>query len=198
MRGSVNKGLNAYNAGDYETALARWLPKARAGDAAAQNNMGLLYEDGLTIQTAKSDLQAADWYILAAQQGLVTAMDNLARVQRRLGYIEAAESWVKMASDTRLQQAQQAALQQAQQAAVNQQQAQQGMASLGYALGCALAGGCATSTYEAPAQSSGAFGSQSYYLRSQWWDAGKRMCQYANNTVLNAGNNSCPETVLGQ
>lgn len=152
MKGSVNKGLRAYNLGDYETALARWLPKARAGDPDAQNNMGILFEHGFSTHTPKDDVKAADWYLLSARQGQVMAMENLARVYARLGHIQFGESWLNMASTTRQHQA----LQQA----VNQRQAQQNLNSMGYVLGCAIAGGCVpasptnrttTIVYQAPA-----------------------------------------------
>ncbi|MBK6298155.1 MAG: sel1 repeat family protein [Sphingomonadales bacterium] len=122
-KGSVQKGLRAYQQGDYEGALCHWLPKARVGDAVAQNNMGVLFEGGLTSQTPRSDEQAAEWFILSARQGFVQAMHNLANVQTRLGYREAANSWLAMANSV-------------------QQQQNQAASALGYALGCAIAGGC--------------------------------------------------------
>lgn len=34
-----------------------------------------------------------------------------------------------------------------------------------------------------------------YRLREQWWNAGKRMCQYADGSILNVGTGSCPAEV---
>ena len=40
------KGLDAAQTGDYATALQEWTPLAEAGDANAQYNLGLMYENG--------------------------------------------------------------------------------------------------------------------------------------------------------
>lgn len=132
--GSVKKGLKAYNAGNFEAALCHWLPKARSGDAAAQNNMGLLFERGLTTRTPQSDVEAAGWFLLAAQQGLSIAMRNLATVQTRMGYHDAARSWVQSADATDQQNQ-----------VIRDQQAALGMAALVSGVVCAL-GGCPAPT----------------------------------------------------
>ena len=40
------KGYDAYQAGDFATALQEWTPLADQGYARAQNNLGYMYEDG--------------------------------------------------------------------------------------------------------------------------------------------------------
>ena len=40
------KGFEAYQRGDYATALEEWRPLADQGDATAQNNLGVMYENG--------------------------------------------------------------------------------------------------------------------------------------------------------
>jgi len=45
-----DKGANAYEAGDFNAALAEWLPLAEQGDAAAQTNVGLLYSNGFGVE----------------------------------------------------------------------------------------------------------------------------------------------------
>ena len=68
-------GTLAYQEGDYERAYNEWLPLARAGNAAAQRNIGQLYRLGLGVP---KDLKvAANWYRLAADQGLSRAQANL-------------------------------------------------------------------------------------------------------------------------
>ena len=126
-KASYKKGLSAYQKGDYQTALCFWLPKAREGHSLSQNNMGFLFENGLTADTPKSDAQAAEWYVLAAKQGELIAMHNLARVQRRLGYLQAAESWERQAASAENQKAQSRAVL---------------AGAVGYAIGCAVGGGC--------------------------------------------------------
>jgi hypothetical protein len=41
------KGLDAYNRGDYATALREWRPLAEQGDASAQFNLVLMYALGM-------------------------------------------------------------------------------------------------------------------------------------------------------
>jgi len=45
-RTSYQKGLEAYNKEVYATALREWIPLAEQGNADAQNNLGVLYEEG--------------------------------------------------------------------------------------------------------------------------------------------------------
>ena len=40
------KGLTAYESGNFATALRKWTPLAEQGDAAAQFNLGILYRLG--------------------------------------------------------------------------------------------------------------------------------------------------------
>ncbi|MEM8597177.1 MAG: tetratricopeptide repeat protein, partial [Pseudomonadota bacterium] len=58
------------------SALDRWLPVARAGDAEAQAYVGEIHERG--IDRAPNLAEAARWYALAADQGNTRAMVNLA------------------------------------------------------------------------------------------------------------------------
>ena len=60
-------GIDAYNRGDFKTALREWQPMAEQGDARAQFYFGLLYEngDGVPLDYAK----ARQWYEKAAVQG---------------------------------------------------------------------------------------------------------------------------------
>ena len=161
--GPVSRGLDAFNARNYDNAYALWITPALQGDPAAYNNIGLLFENGSSANTPRSDAEAARWYSLAAQQGLLVAMRNLARVQIRNGQQEAAISWLTFAARwndqeavaelTRLQrpvpapdlalQHQQAMAQQQQILALQRQQQNAAiLQSLGFALGCAVAGGC--------------------------------------------------------
>ena len=69
------KGLAAFQAGDYATALQEWTPLAKAGDALAQNSLGFMYNNGNgVLQDYK---EAAKWYRLAAEQGIDSAQTNL-------------------------------------------------------------------------------------------------------------------------
>ena len=71
-----DKGFEAYNAGDYQTALREWKPLAEQGDAYAQTNLGLMYSEGQGVSQDYGE--AFKWYQLAADQGS-------AEGQRRIG-----------------------------------------------------------------------------------------------------------------
>ena len=69
------KGLTAYSSGDYATALREWIPLADQGEASAQYNLGLLYDNGKSVL---QDYKAAvKWYRLATEQGHAKAQSNL-------------------------------------------------------------------------------------------------------------------------
>ena len=78
---NFDTGLAAFQKGDYATALREWRPLAEQGHAAAQANLGVLYDSGTGVPQNYS--KAASWYRAAAEQGNV-------RAQRGLGWI-----WVR-------------------------------------------------------------------------------------------------------
>ena len=78
-----NKGLTAYYSGDYATALREWKPLAEQGDASAQYNLGVMYDNGYGVP--QDDKTAVKWYTLAAEQDDAKAQFNLG-VMYRKGY----------------------------------------------------------------------------------------------------------------
>ncbi len=44
--GDFDKGVEAFNNGDYATAIKEWTPLAEQGDVIAQYNLAVLYEKG--------------------------------------------------------------------------------------------------------------------------------------------------------
>jgi TPR repeat protein len=68
-------GEDAYNRGDYATALREWRPLAELGIAPAQFNLGLLYANGQGVP--QDYVQARQWYEKAAIQGDALAQLNL-------------------------------------------------------------------------------------------------------------------------
>jgi len=74
--GDFQKGLDAYNSADYETALSEWTPLAEAGDVGGQYGLGLMYGNGFGVDM--DDALAVKWYGLAAGQGHALAQNNLA------------------------------------------------------------------------------------------------------------------------
>src|SRR3990172_7889897 len=70
-----DEGMAAYQRGDYAAALREWLPLAQQGDAAAQHNLGAMYDNGEGV--ALDDAEAIKWYRMAAEQGYVEAQASL-------------------------------------------------------------------------------------------------------------------------
>jgi len=70
-----NKGFQAYDSGDFKTALAEWTPLAEQRDASAQHNLGHMYDNGEGVP--ENDKTAVKWYTLAAKQGYAKAQSNL-------------------------------------------------------------------------------------------------------------------------
>ncbi|MEX0815303.1 MAG: peptidoglycan-binding protein, partial [Dongiaceae bacterium] len=69
------EGLAAYERGDYATAVREWLPLAQQGDAAAQFNLGVMYDTGKGVP--QDYAEAVRWYRRAAEQGHAAAMNYL-------------------------------------------------------------------------------------------------------------------------
>ncbi len=68
-------GVAAYSAGDYASALSEWRPLAERGDAHAQNNLGVMYQEGDGVP--QNHAEAVRWYRMAAEQGHADAQANL-------------------------------------------------------------------------------------------------------------------------
>ena len=69
------KGLAAFDAGNFEQALEIWLPLAQEGLAEAQFGVALAYQNGLG--TVQDEDEALHWTRRAARQGLPAAQNNL-------------------------------------------------------------------------------------------------------------------------
>jgi TPR repeat protein len=68
-------GLDAYQKGDYVTAIKEWRPLADQGVAEAQFNVGLMYVDGQGVPMDFA--QAVSWFEKAAEQDYGKAQLNL-------------------------------------------------------------------------------------------------------------------------
>ena len=72
---TFQKGLDAYNKGDYATALREWKPLAEQGDAGARpTGCGCTATDEVSPQ---DDAEAVRWFRLAAEQGHARAQADL-------------------------------------------------------------------------------------------------------------------------
>ena len=97
----LQKGNAAYQAGDYVTAIQEWTPLAEAGDAAAQYNLGIMYDYGEGV--LQDYAEAFKWWRLAADQGMADAQYNLGNMYRQgqgvpQDYAEAVK-WFRLVAD---------------------------------------------------------------------------------------------------
>lgn len=150
----LQKGFEAYNNGNYDTAAAYWNQPAKDGDKYAQHNLGILWANGLG-STKQNNQQAAQWFLLSAKQGYVPAMVNLGITQKNLGYNEAALSWLTLAARWGNKNAIEnisswgktipepdLLIAKQRNDLVYQQMAAQSLSNASYSIGCALGGGC--------------------------------------------------------
>ena len=72
---TFDAAIEAYERGDYATALAGFQNYAEQGNAAAQFNLGVMYATGEGVP--EDAAEAVRWYRLAAEQGDATAQFNL-------------------------------------------------------------------------------------------------------------------------
>jgi TPR repeat protein len=94
------KGVAAYERGDYATALKAWRPLAEQGHADAQYKLGGLYELGIGLP--QDDASAARWYRAAAEKGNDRAQHKLgAKYERGRGVPQdyvLAHKWQNLAA----------------------------------------------------------------------------------------------------
>ena len=69
-----DKGLDAYNSGDFETAFREWTQPAENGSALAQFNLGQMYRTGQGVPL--DQVYAHMWWNIAASNGSETAAGN--------------------------------------------------------------------------------------------------------------------------
>lgn len=74
--GALEDATAAIFRDEYATALRLLRPIAEKGDAAAQYELGLMFETGVGVP--EDSKEAARWYLLAAPQGYASAQHNLA------------------------------------------------------------------------------------------------------------------------
>src|SRR6516164_6645719 len=104
----LEDGVAAYQRGDFATALRLFQPLAERGDASAQCNIGVMYEQGRGV--AQNYREAMRWFRLAAVQGNSSAQSNLGVMYHKgqgiaQDYGEAMK-WYRMAAEQRNPEAQ--------------------------------------------------------------------------------------------
>lgn len=100
-RAALGEGKRAFNAQDYEAAMAAWRPLAEKGVAEAQYGVGFMYESGWGVD---QDLgEAFRWYQQAAQQGHIKAQYNLGMLYRNGQGVSQNDAlglyWIQTAAD---------------------------------------------------------------------------------------------------
>ena len=105
---NYHKGLKAYEADDFNTALLEWIPLAEQGLAKAQHKLGYMYDVGEGV--LENDKTAVKWYTQAAEQGLAKAQYNLAYMYNHGHGVaenhQAAVKWYRQAAEQGLAKAQ--------------------------------------------------------------------------------------------
>ena len=81
------KGWAAYGRGDYATALREWRPLPEQGDAGAQYNLGVMYDNGPSaaqdyVEVIRNYVEAMKWLRKAAEQGHPGAQNILGVMYR--------------------------------------------------------------------------------------------------------------------
>jgi uncharacterized protein len=99
--GVLKDGEAAYERGDYATALRLFRTLADLGDAFAQDDLGVMYDNGQGVQ--QDYAEALKWYRLAANQGDAGGEANLGLVYAtghgvRQDYAEAVK-WLRLAAE---------------------------------------------------------------------------------------------------
>jgi hypothetical protein len=101
-------GVAAYQRGDFAAAFQLFQPLAERGDASAQSNLGVMYEQGRGV--AQNYREAMRWFRLAAVQGNASAQSNLGVMYYKgqgiaQDYGEATK-WYRLAAEQRNPEAQ--------------------------------------------------------------------------------------------
>jgi cell division septation protein DedD len=94
---SVEKGIDAWQRGDFADAVSIWRPLAEAGDADAQFNLGQAYRLGRGIPTNVAE--SRKWFEAAAAQGHVDAETTLGLLLYQNGDQADGLKWLKLAAD---------------------------------------------------------------------------------------------------
>lgn len=88
--GPWEDGMVAYNRGDYVPAMKLFKPLAQAGNAKAQNVLGVMYRKGEGV--ARSSTRAFMWFSLAAGKGDPDAKVSLREMTRDMSVAEMAQA----------------------------------------------------------------------------------------------------------
>ena len=88
--GPLEDGEAAYHNGDYNAALRLWRPLADHGNAAAQFNLGVMYNNGRGVP--RDYARAYMWFSLAAASGDQTAQEYRDMLEKSMSQAQIAEA----------------------------------------------------------------------------------------------------------
>jgi len=81
-----NKGLSAYQSGDFKTALAEWTPLAEQGDAEAQYSLGIMHDvgEGVLIDYKRAYM----WFNLSSYNGSGPARNKMDVLAKKMSHAQ--------------------------------------------------------------------------------------------------------------
>ena len=71
----IETARDLMDAGDYTAAMAELIPAAKAGNAEAEELIGVMYASGLGVE--RDDVRAFEWYLRAAMKGHAGAQSGV-------------------------------------------------------------------------------------------------------------------------
>lgn len=100
MKDAQDRGVAAFERGDYDVAFREWLRAAQEGNAAAQQNVAAFYASGSGV--AQDHGEALKWWRRAAEQGSIEAQYSIGTLYANGWGVptdqrEAARYWCKAA-----------------------------------------------------------------------------------------------------
>jgi TPR repeat protein len=96
VAGPWEDGMVAYNRGDYVPAVKLFRPLAQAGNAKAQNVMGVMYRKGEGV--ARNSAKAFMWFSLAAKKGDTQAKVSVQEMSKEMTPAELTQAKEMMAA----------------------------------------------------------------------------------------------------
>ena len=81
-----NKGLKAYDSGDFKAALAEWVPLAEQGDAEAQYSLGIMHDvgEGVLIDYKRAYM----WFNLSSYNGSGSATNKMDALAKKMSHAQ--------------------------------------------------------------------------------------------------------------
>ena len=81
-----NKGMKAYDSGDFKAALVEWVPLAEQGDAEAQYSLGIMHDvgEGVLIDYKRAYM----WFNLSSYNGSGSATNKMDALAKKMSHAQ--------------------------------------------------------------------------------------------------------------